>query len=229
MARSASPASRTWTSLTFHPERWGRGLDRAELTRPGRYGRILKERRSLYAGCDLLKQLQPFRGDAVVTQHKTSSVAARPSEGFHETGADWFGDLHENDRHGAGRLQQRPRGCTATRQDDVGGEGNQFRRVFANALGVAHAPADVDANVATVGPAQLRQRLCDRQHAPLRYQIVRRETHEYADAPHPLLLRARRERPRCRRAAEQRYELAPAHHSITSSARASSVAGTSRP
>ena len=42
------------------------------------------------------------------------------------------------------------------------------------------------------------------------------------------LLRARRERPRGRRAAEQRDELAPPH-SITSSARASSVGGTSRP
>src|SRR6516164_4253427 len=42
------------------------------------------------------------------------------------------------------------------------------------------------------------------------------------------LLRARRERPRSR-AAEQRYELAPPHHSITSSARASSVGGISRP
>src|SRR5262249_27974261 len=46
---------------------------------------------------------------------------------------------------------------------------------------------------------------------------------------HPLdLLRARRERPCHRRAAEQRYERAPSH-SITSSARASSVGGTSRP
>src|SRR5262245_2815663 len=45
---------------------------------------------------------------------------------------------------------------------------------------------------------------------------------------HCLLLRPRRERPRRRRAAEQRDELAP-FHSITSSARASSVAGTSRP
>src|SRR5262249_6074271 len=65
------------------------------------YGRILKERRSLYAGCDLLEQLQPFRGDAVVTQHKTSSVCRPAERGFHETGADWFGDLHENDRYGA--------------------------------------------------------------------------------------------------------------------------------
>src|SRR5215813_2026944 len=42
------------------------------------------------------------------------------------------------------------------------------------------------------------------------------------------LLRARRQRPRGRRAAEQSNELA-ALHSITSSARASSVGGTSRP
>src|SRR5262249_18567284 len=41
-------------------------------------------------------------------------------------------------------------------------------------------------------------------------------------------LRARRERPCCR-ATEQRDELAAAAHSITSSARASSVAGISRP
>src|SRR5262249_11079233 len=42
------------------------------------------------------------------------------------------------------------------------------------------------------------------------------------------LLRARRERPCSRRAAEQRHELATVH-SMTSSARASSVGGTSRP
>src|SRR5499427_2975179 len=43
------------------------------------------------------------------------------------------------------------------------------------------------------------------------------------------ILRTCRERPRCRCAAEQRYELAAPHHSITSSARASSVGGISRP
>ena len=44
-----------------------------------------------------------------------------------------------------------------------------------------------------------------------------------------LLLRARRKRPCRRRTAESRDELPPSHHSITSSARASSVGGTSRP
>src|SRR5215813_6365324 len=213
----------------LHPERWRRGLDRAELGRPGCIGWILKERRSFYARCDLLEQPQPFRGNAVFIQHKTSSVAARPSEAIDQTGADWFGDLHEHDRHSARRLEQRPSGRSASSQDDVGRECNQFRRVSANALGVARAPADVDANVATVGPAQLRQRLRERQDAPLRYRIVHRETHEHTDPPHPLrLLRARRERPRGRRAAQQGDERA-SFHSITSSARPDSGSGTVMP
>src|SRR6516225_7887513 len=57
------------------------------------------------------------------------------------------------------------------------------------------------------------------------------EGSQHADAPHALaLLRPRRERPCRRRAAEQRDEIAPFHlrgHSITSSARASSVVGIS--
>src|SRR6266516_721296 len=46
---------------------------------------------------------------------------------------------------------------------------------------------------------------------------------EESDYRHRHLLRPRRERPRGRCAAEQRDELAARHHSITSSARASSV------
>src|SRR5262249_14112163 len=61
------------------------------------------------------------------------------------------------------------------------------------------------------------------------YSLYRPRRRAPARVTHALaLLRARRERP-SRRAAEQRDELAAPHHSITSSARASSVAGTSRP
>src|SRR5262245_56426596 len=49
------------------------------------------------------------------------------------------------------------------------------------------------------------------------------------DHRHLRLLRTRRDRPSRRRAAEQRDELAAPDHSITSSARASSVGGISRP
>src|SRR5262249_59455533 len=51
---------------------------------------------------------------------------------------------------------------------------------------------------------------------------------EKADGRQLRLLRARRERPGDRSAAKQRYELA-AVHSITSSARANSVGGISKP
>src|SRR5262249_60414025 len=65
--------------------------------------------------------------------------------------------------------------------------------------------------------------------AGLSCRIAAGGVHAPADAPHPFaLLRACRERPCCRRSTEQLDELAPSH-SITSSARASSVGGMVRP
>src|SRR5262245_59587728 len=55
-----------------------------------------------------------------------------------------------------------------------------------------------------------------------------RRAAEKSNHRHCRLLRPRRERPRGRRAAEQRDEVAPLH-SITSSARASSLSGISMP
>jgi hypothetical protein len=59
---------------------------------------------------------------------------------------------------------------------------------------------------------KLLQALLERREPRLPFRIVRGDTHEYSDAPHALaLLRARRERP-CRRcAAEERDELAPSY------------------
>jgi hypothetical protein len=62
----------------------------------------------------------------------------------------------------------------------------------------------------------------------LRFRIVCGEVHQHANAPHTLLLRTRRERPRSG-ATGQRDEIAPAAHSMTSSARASNVGATVRP
>jgi hypothetical protein len=58
--------------------------------------------------------------------------------------------------------------------------------------------------------------------------IINMHAAEIPDHWHRRLLRARRERPR-RRTAEKHDELATAAHSITSSARASSVGGIVRP
>src|SRR5262249_15877833 len=68
-----------------------------------------------------------------------------------------------------------------------------------------------------------------RREAGLPFRVVCEQRAEHTDVPHPLsLLCARHERPRRSRAAEQGDEIA-AFHSITSSARASRVGGTSRP
>jgi hypothetical protein len=62
------------------------------------------------------------------------------------------------------------------------------------------------------------------------FRVALGMAHQHTDPPHPLrLLRARRKRPRRRRAAKELDELAPPDHSITSSARASSVGGISIP
>src|SRR5215472_16896376 len=79
------------------------------------------------------------------------------------------------------------------------------------------------------GPAQLLQPLMESCVARLTFRIIGGIIHEHADAPHPLfLLREHRQRPRRRRAAEQRDKRAPLH-SITSSARAITDDGISSP
>src|SRR5207245_2659960 len=94
--------------------------------------------------------------------------------------------------------------------------------------GVAGHPAIVDLEVAAVDPTQIREAPRERREVVPKIGIVFGRRHQHADAPHSFaLLRPRGQRP-CRRAAEQRDELA-AFHSITSSARVSRVGGTSRP
>src|SRR5262249_28180498 len=73
-------------------------------------------------------------------------------------------------------------------------------------------PTDLNPHVAADGPAQQRQPLQERPDAGLKYHIIRGCVQEHADPPHALtLLRARRERPRYRSAAEQRDECAALH------------------
>jgi hypothetical protein len=153
--------------------------------------------------------LQPFSAHAVLEHREPGRVAARPCQARDETGADRIDDGHEHDRHSAGGLQQRRRGCSPGRtHEDVRRQCSQFRRLPAQVVGVGRG-ASVDPQVAAVAPAQLLQGLCERREAGLSFRVFRGPIREHADAPHLLaLLRTRRERPRRRRAAEQRDERA---------------------
>src|SRR5262245_41450376 len=73
------------------------------------------------------------------------------------------------------------------------------------------------------------QALCKSRQTRVSFRVVPCKRSEHADAPHALaLLRARRERP-CPCCAAEQHDKFPPVHSITSSARASNVVGTSRP
>src|SRR5262249_46066066 len=103
-------------------------------------------------------------------------------------------------------------------------------RVSTCSISVACEPAIFNLDIAALGPAELAEAFPKRGNAGLSFRIAFRKRRQHADSPHSLaLLRARRERPCDRRTAEQRDELAPFDHSITSSASASSLSGIWRP
>src|SRR5262249_11784775 len=114
-------------------------------------------------------------------------------------------------------------------QDCVWRERRQLCCVSANFIGLGRCPACVDLHVAADAPAGLLETLQEGSKAGLKFPIVRSRGQENANEAHAFaVLSARRERPRGRRTSDKRDELA-APDSITSSARASSVCGISRP
>ena len=152
---------------------------------------------------------------------KSGGVATRPRQALDEAGADRIDDIHEHDRHGAGRLQQRRHGRAAGCQDDVRRERDQFRRIFAKRSCIA------------ASASACRSARCGRRSSPI--AAARAGTPRCGLCPSassaavlmstPMrrirsrLLRPRRERPRRCRAAEQRDELAPSHELPSDEAR----------
>ena len=82
----------------------------------------------------------------------------------------------------------------------------------ANFDGIGRGPAAVNLHVLADGPTRLLQALQKCPDASLKFRIVCCCGQEHADAPYRLL-RARRNRPRHRRATEQRDELAASDES----------------
>src|SRR4051794_40618918 len=98
---------------------------------------------------------------------------------------------------------------------------NKLGGEAARALDIAAAPPQVDPDVAALRPSKLLQALPECRDTCLSLDIALVGVHQSANATHSLwLLRARSHGTCGNRAAEQRDELAPLHHSVTSSARA---------
>jgi hypothetical protein len=139
-------------------------------------------------------------------------VAARTRQAFDVPRADRIDNIHEHNRHRAGRLFERSQAGGRRNKNDFGRKRNKLRRVTAAAVGVDRAPANIDSCIASECLSPLLQSLMERCDAGLSFRIVGSRVHEKANAPHALtLLCARCERPRSRRAAEQRDELTSSH------------------
>src|SRR5262249_22287903 len=144
------------------------------------------------------------------------------------TPTDWVRNLQEHDRLAASRVADRLERGIGHREDEIRPRRDRFFRVDAHALSITVREAIIDLDIASDGPSERLQPLAQCHRTGLRFSIIR-NSHQYDNPPHPLaLLRTRHERPRRRRAAEDCDERA-ALHSITSSARASSLSGIWRP
>src|SRR5262245_34925046 len=134
----------------------------------------------------------------------------------------WVGNRCQDDGNGRGLPFQRER-CWGTSEDDGNGiEAYQLLRKLVVRLGLTERESVFDREVLTLDVTKIPE-----PSSQCLNEVGETGRREIAKTHHALL-RPRRERPR-RRAAEQRDEVATAAHSITSSARASTAAGMSRP
>src|SRR5262249_12153352 len=155
-------------------------------------------------------------------------VTTRPRKTIDEAGADRIRHKSKHDRHATGALEQESERCAACRNYHVRCERCQLGSVLANLAGAALAPAIIDPQVQTLHPSQFGKLGEKGGVAGACSGLVHDPRHHAQPPDSCVLLRSRRERPGCRRAAEQRDERAP-FHSITSSAATSSLSGTVSP
>src|SRR5262249_13890029 len=168
----------------------------------------------------LLEDLQPFGAHLRAQNSVTGRVCAWSGEIGHQARSDWVVDRDHHNRYCGGRLLRRARGGGSVDRNDVHWYGDEFPCADSESVGVSICRTIFNREVLSLDIAGLPE--------PLAEVVPDRRVIDDPDAlDFCRLLRTRGERPRgC--ATEQHDELA-APHSITSSARARSVVGASRP
>src|SRR5262245_8521347 len=133
----------------------------------------------------------------------------------------------KNDRNSGSRSFYGEHSLGACRYDDIDLAPNQFDCNLGGPLVASIRVSIIDRDGAAINPTKFTQPSHKTGHK-IAHGGRRGRAKESNGGHLRRLLRAGRERPRRRRAAKQRDELAPSH-SITSSARPSSGSGTVRP
>ena len=193
--------------------------------------RLAQHGRARDARRDLLEQLQPFSARAVFELRQSRWHCRRAATGCPRS-------PHPPDRNdcaktiGTVRVACSSGATQSTRQDDRSApSASNCAMCLATARRVAaRARARFDPQIAPVDPAQIAATPArNAAVSGLSLRIAFSRLMSVPTSPHALaMLRSRRKRPRRSRTAEELDELA-SPHSITSSARASSVGGTSMP
>ena len=116
---------------------------------------------------------------------------------------------HDNGDSGRG-IARRQAGGNGHRDDHVNLERHQLARKSRQAIQYASGVTPVYLNGLAVDVAQLTQAIQKRRVVLHHTGVLFRNGRENSDQPHPILLRARRER-KTGREAEKRDELAPSH------------------
>src|SRR6516162_3766044 len=172
----------------------------------------------------LAQDFEPLADKIGRLSREAGDIVAWSGEARDETTPDRVRVDGKDDRNNRCGLLERWN-CSAKCNYDVDSQSDELSGNLCVSLHAVFRPAMLDCDGSALDPAELAKPF-QKRGVPR----TLRPTRSRAEKPdrRQLLLPARRERPRRRRAAEQRDELATSH-SITSSARASIVVGTSRP
>src|SRR5262249_37153226 len=228
MADSSSDTSWNGCCDRLHPEGLSGGSEGIQVIfGKWRRCRVEQEGDPPDARGNLLEQLQPLAGHRRLHSSEAGYIAAWPRQTRDEATADWIDYVRENDGDSPRLLHHRQSSWCVLRKNEVGRQRDELLREPLPRLRIGRRPTRVDSDVSALHPPELLESVAERCDPGLSFLIARVVRHQHADPPHPIGLRARRERPRGR-TADKRDECA-AVHSITSSAAACSVSGTVRP
>src|SRR5262245_30147187 len=210
----------------------GRILDHAyERSGKRRRVRVEEERGALDGRGHLLQRFQPFPAHREFKIEEAGDVPARSRQIGDEAAAERIDDVYEQDWDGVRFLHERGYRRRGYADKEIGLEIDELPSECAHLSGPASAPTKFDADVAAFRPAQLLQPLLQSCNATLRLRIVCGVSAQHRDPPYPvrrLRRRSARRKQPSSHTAEKHDERAPLH-SITSSARPSSIGGTMRP
>src|SRR5262249_3754850 len=161
----------------------------------------------------------------------SGEIAVGAIEALDQAGTDRIAADRKHNRNGRrGALGCQRRWLATDGDKHTHAAAHQLRGHRGQKIKLTVCPAELDCNILARDEAALVQAPPKRLYEMR--GILRRARTQKPYHRHRWLLPAHRERPGCRRAAEQRDERAPFDgraHSITSSARASSIGGTSSP